>query len=806
MKDKTLYMIGNAHLDVVWLWNWQEGLQEVKATFRSALDRMNEDPDFVFSCSSASYYQWVEENCPDMFEEVKARVAEGRWELVGGWWVQPDCNIPCGESFVRQGLYGQRYFLEKFGKKAETGYNVDSFGHNGMLPQILAKCGLKNYAFMRPMPLEKGLPGRVFNWRAPDGSEVLTYRIPYEYCSGRAALRQNVDRLLCELKDGPASLMLFYGVGNHGGGPTKENLNSIHEMDAEPELPHLKMSRVDSFFNDIRSGVYPVVQDDLQHHASGCYSVNSKVKKDNMTAEQALLAAERWSAITAAIGRLVYPDEAFLRGWHETLFNQFHDTLAGTSIPTAYDDAAMGYGEAKNISARALNNALQAISWDIDIPLDTAMKPIVVFNPHMWEAVMPVELEVRGLTNDHFRLEDAQGNVIPAQRIVSEATVNGQSRLLFTAKLPSLGYSTFKLYTNLDAAMEYVPVKATDTTLENDAFKIGFNQATGLMASLFDKKEDLEVLRREGARLDVIEDKSDAWSHNIFKFDKVKGQMLPVFVRKVEEGPVRSTIRVRSKYNDSYVTQDFRLYQNLPYVEVKTLIDWREEQTMLKLNYHVNFNFRRPTIEIPYGHIEKSANGEEEPGQGFIDMQGEHFKAGKMYGLALVNDCKFSYSMSIDEMAITLLKNAVYAHHDPKELEPSQEYRFMERGIQEMTYLIYPHSGNWKDYGLAKRAQEVKKRPISIIETFHEGKLPQTNSYVSIDKEAITLIALKQAENGQGLVIRGYETTGNEVEALLTVKAMERDIPLRFTPYAIKTVFIPYDQDVEAYECNMLEE
>ncbi len=805
MKEKTLYMIGNAHLDVVWLWNWQEGFQEIKATFRSALDRMNEDSDFVFSCSSASYYQWVEENCPSMFEEVKKRVAEGRWELTGGWWTQPDCNIPCGESYVRQGLYGQRYFMEKFGKKAVTGYNVDSFGHNGMLPQILAKCGLKNYAFMRPMPLEKGLPGRVFNWQAADGSKVLTYRIPYEYCSGRAELKKNVDRLLCELKDGPASLMLFYGVGNHGGGPTKENLRSIHEMDTDSSLPNLKMKRVDQFFDDIRVGSFPVVQDDLQHHASGCYSVNSQVKRDNMTAEQALLTAERWSAVTAAIGRLVYPKE-LTHGWHQTLFNQFHDILAGTSLPSAYDDAAMSYGEAKSIGARALNSALQAISWEIDIPLNTAMKPIVVFNPHMWEAVMPVELEVRGLSNDRFRLEDIEGNVVPAQRVASEATVDGQSRLLFTAKLPSLGYTMFKLYLNLETAMEYAPVKATDTTLENDGLKVVFNPATGLMASLFDKKEELEVLRREGARLDVIRDKTDTWSHNVFKFDKVLGQMGPVYLRKAEEGPVRSTVRVRSKYNESYVTQDFRLYANLPYIEVKTVIDWREEQTMLKLNYPVNFNFRRPTIEIPYGHIEKSANGEEEPGQGFIDMQGEHFKAGKMYGMALVNDCKFSYSMNIDEMAITLLKNSVYAHHDPKQLDPTQEYRFMERGVQEMTYLIYPHRGSWMDYGLAKRAQEVKKRPITLIETFHAGKLPQTDSFVSIDRDEITLMAFKQAENGEGLVIRGYETTGNRVEATLCVKVVEREIPLLFAPYEIKTVFIPYDKEKAPFESDMLED
>ena len=172
MKQKTLHMIGNAHIDPVWLWQWQEGFHEVKASFRSALDRMNEDDQFKFVSSSAAFYEWVEKSDPAMFDEIKARVKEGRWRVVGGWWIQPDCNIPAGESLVRQALYGQRYFLDKFGVTATTGYNVDSFGHNSMLPQILRKAGLRYYVFLRPMPHEKGLPNRLFWWESDDGARV----------------------------------------------------------------------------------------------------------------------------------------------------------------------------------------------------------------------------------------------------------------------------------------------------------------------------------------------------------------------------------------------------------------------------------------------------------------------------------------------------------------------------------------------------------------------------------------------------------------------------------------------------------
>ena len=583
MKDKKLHMIGNAHLDPVWLWNWQEGFQEVKATFRSALDRMNEDENFVFTCSSAAFYEWVEHNNPQMFEEIKKRVAEGRWEVVGGWWIQPDCNIPSGEAFARQGLYGQRYFKEKLNTLATTGYNVDSFGHNGNLPQILKKSGLDNYVFMRPMPLEKGLPGRTFWWKSMDGSSVMTYRIPYEYCSWGKELEKYTQRLKCELQDGEEELMMFYGVGNHGGGPTKENIQSIYALNDREDMPVMEMGTTARFFQSIRENgrEYPEYIGDLQHHASGCYSVLSKVKRENRRAEDKLIQAEMWSAIANVTEHQPYPKD-FEEAWKGVLFNQFHDILAGTSIPSAYDDASYLYGQAMAVGQKNLNYAVQAISWDIDIEEDVTMKPIVVFNAHAWCGKMVIDLEVRGLSDDNFKLTDASGNKIPAQRIRSEATVNGQSRLLFVAELPSMGYEVFRLYLKAEDAPRFPHVKVTDNMLENARYRISFDEATGYLASLYDKQSDLEVLRREGARLAVIEDLSDTWSHNIFKFDKHLGDMKAVSRTVLEDGPVRSTVRIKYKYNTSYVVQDFRLYSELDYVEVRVRVDWREPQTILK--------------------------------------------------------------------------------------------------------------------------------------------------------------------------------------------------------------------------------
>ena len=352
-KDKTLYMIGNAHLDLVWLWQWQEGYQEVKATFRSVLDRMKEYDDFFFTSSFTATYEWVEENEPAMFEEIKERIQEGRWALVGGWWVQPDCNVPGGESFVRQGLYAQRYFKEKFGVTATTGYNVDSFGHNGMLPQILKKSGMENYVFMRPGRHEKGIESETFVWRAKDGSEVTAFRIPFEYCTWPKEIREHVLRCAGEIKEKDGMIMCFYGVGNHGGGPTKQNIDSLHAMNKEEGFPTLTLSTPDQYFKAVKESRknLPVVTGDLLHHSSGCYSVHSEIKRLNRRAENRLIMAEKMSVAAKCWSNGKYPHEEFTRGWKNVLFNQFHDIMAGTSLEPAYEDARESYGEALHIAA-----------------------------------------------------------------------------------------------------------------------------------------------------------------------------------------------------------------------------------------------------------------------------------------------------------------------------------------------------------------------------------------------------------------------------------------------------------------------
>ncbi|NBK25188.1 MAG: alpha-mannosidase, partial [Spirochaetia bacterium] len=491
-KTKRMYMIGNAHIDPVWLWQWQEGFQEVKATFRSALDRMNEYDDFIFTSSSAAFYEWVELNDKAMFQEIQKRIEEGRWFLAGGWWVQSDCNIPSGESFVRQALVGQRYFLEKFGKIATYGYNVDSFGHHGMLPQILAKSGCTSYVFMRPMPLEKALPARTFTWEASDGSRVQAYRLPYEYLSWKDDLYEHVLRCADEIK-APLSLgMCFYGVGNHGGGPTKANIESIRELQKHAMLPELLFSTPQAFFSAVeKSSVrLPVHHGDLQHHASGCYAAHSEVKRLNRLAENRLLASEKYSSVAAILGTQSYPKD-FIHAWKQVLFNQFHDTLAGTSLREAYDDAAFQYGEAISIADRNMNYALQSISWAIDIKAEENLHPLVVFNPHSWEVTSSVHLEF-GKVDDSYKLYDEENGEIPFQVVRSSSAARGRNRLVFVPTVPALGYRVYRLLkrgvgTDLkpnnvqlhQQAEKETSLKGATHTLENEHLLVSFDKETG---------------------------------------------------------------------------------------------------------------------------------------------------------------------------------------------------------------------------------------------------------------------------------------------------------------------------------------
>jgi alpha-mannosidase len=805
MRKKKLHMIGSSHIDPVWLWRWQEGFQEIKATFRSALDRISEYNDFIFTCSSAAFYEWVENNAPEMFEEIKQRVKEGKWVIVGGWWVEPDCNIPSGEAFARQALYAQHYFKEKFGITAKTGFNVDSFGHAGTLPQILLKSGLENYVFMRPMPNEKGLPGRAFWWEANDGSKVLAYRLPYESTSWGKELSYHVDRCVKEIKGNLDAGMCFYGVGNHGGGPTKENIESIIKIGEENKKYELVFSSPDIYFDELRAGnaKYPVVHDDLQHHSSGCYSVQSGIKAWNRKSENLLVAAEIHSVIANSLTAQKYRED-FKDAWKAVLFNQFHDTLAGTSLEEAYEDARNDYGKAMSIAAANMNHALQSVSWNIDIEEDTSMKPIVVFNSHSWDVAAPVEFE-HSLLNEDNILTDEEGNQVPLQTIKSSATVTFRSKVTFIAEVPAFGYRVYKLYSkSLMERKTYEKVKATGCSIENKFYKLSFDAENGYIKSIFDKEEQLEVISGFAAVPRVIVDDSDTWSHEVFKFDKTIGKFKARRIKLAEQGVVKSTISVEYEYENSTIVQEFSLYKDLKGIYVNVIVDWHEKFSMLKFDFPVNVSLGKATYEIPYGYIEKSCNGEEEPGQKWIDFSGAAVGKDCIYGLALANDSKYSYSIEKNMLSMTVLRSPIYAHHIPAVPEEEVNYSFMDQGMQRFKYCLLPHKGAREESNIEKKALELNSELQTVVETYHKGKLLQRFSAIRIDAANIIAVAMKKAEGSEDIIIRFLELYGEKTKAKIELPIWEIVIETEFMPGEIKT-FRVKKNDCSIKKVNLIE-
>ncbi|NLA76713.1 MAG: alpha-mannosidase, partial [Clostridiales bacterium] len=462
MSDNSIYLIGNAHLDPIWLWRWQEGCGEVLQTFRSALDRLNEYDDFVFTCSSAAYYRWVEEIDPDMFAEIQKRVKQGRWVPVNGWCVQPDCNMPSGESFARQALYSQLYYYEKFGQICRTGYNVDSFGHNGNLPQLLQQAGMHAYVMMRPGTHENSeMPENLFWWDSADGSRVITYRIPDGYgCSDERSLNRAINNCEQRVKDTGHGMMLFYGVGNHGGGPTRGDIEFLIKNMRREGFSDLEFSSPDEFFAEMLNSTIelPTWKDDLQHHASGCYSATSLVKQLNRRAENLLAAAEKWNTVAAVTAQMPAMTKDFAEAWRAVCFNQFHDIMCGCSIMEAYEDVKDSEGYAMTIAARAYNNALLRIARNIDTWIDGVSdpvctevrhhtggncgfpRPVVVFNPLSWETKVPVRVY-----HPSQKAVDSEGNPVPFQNVRSSRSNDSHLDTVFMAEVPALGYATYWL-------------------------------------------------------------------------------------------------------------------------------------------------------------------------------------------------------------------------------------------------------------------------------------------------------------------------------------------------------------------------
>jgi alpha-mannosidase len=825
-----LYMIGNAHIDPVWLWQWPEGYQEVRATFRSAVELMEEYPEFSFSCGSIAYYAWVEESDPELFAAIRARVAEGRWEVVGGWWVEADCNLPSGESLARQALHAQRWLAERFGRIATVGCSVDAFGHNAMLPQLLRKAGMDSYLFMRPGPHERVLPGPAFWWQSPDGSRVLAYRIPHHYASAGHALAAHVTSTVAQLPAGWRELACFYGVGDHGGGPTRANLDSIRQLTAAGGPVRLECSTARRFLDRLpcAGGELPVVAGELQHHAVGCYAAHSAVKRWNRRSERLLLAAERWAAVARVVAAVPYPREALGHAWRQVLFNQFHDVLAGTAIEPAYQDARDQLGEAAAIAGRVANRAVQALSRRIAIEPEPGMVPVVVLNPLPWPVRADVELEL-GAFAEPERLTDEAGRPLPVQSTSPHATAPGRRRVVFHAELPPLGYRTHRIYLVASAgepeAARFAgapprsspdpsgprtrpsgPSPGSRVVLESSRLRAAVDPRTGWLASLVDKATGAELAPpAPEPHAVVLADRTDTWSHGAVAYRERAGAFACESARLLEHGPVRSIVRVTSRYGASTLTEDLVLGRDSGVLEVRAALDWNERLAVLKLRFPTALTAVTATHEIPYGHQERPAGGDEEPAQAWVDASGV-LPGGRRAGLALLNDGKHAFDVQAGSIGMTAARSPVYAWHDPLQLDPGADYRYLDQGMQRFVYRLLPHAGDWRAAGVVRAAAELNQPPVALLESHHPGPLPQRRSFAAVTPGSVVVSVLKLAEDpGDDLVVRAYESAGRPARAEIDLPLVGRRISARFGPCEIKTFSVPRDPARPVTEADLLE-
>jgi len=819
----TVHMIGNAHIDPVWLWPLSEGRAEVLASYRTAMGLIEEFDGYVFTSGGAVTYRWVAEDDPELFAAIRHAVSEGRWALVNGWWLQPDCNIPGGESFARHALYGQRYLLQQFGRRACVGYNVDSFGHAGTLPQLLRLAGLDYYVFFRPGPHEMTLPQTPFWWEAPDGSRVLACRPPLHYNSPEeddvhGRVHECVARATRGLPSSEAKglphVMCFYGVGNHGGGPTRENVRVLQEMMAEGGRIVPVFSSPERYLHEVEAlgREWPTVKEELQHHARGCYTALSRVKRENRLAEHALMRAERFSALASLLCGAPNEQRALQEAWEGVLFNQFHDILAGTSIRSAYEDVWDLYDGAQRTAHRVESAALDALSADVAVRAEG--QGVLVWNPLAWERSEAVRFRVPmgGFRDDRLgvvypravTVADDCGDEVPAQIVDVEldySTYMAHVEALVT--VPALGCRVLDVWLTKGEPPAEEPCPPPVTEVDNGILRLRFDADSGWLAGLTDMASGVEFLTGPGAVPLVIDDPSDTWSHGVDAFRVVIGRFGATRAPQlVTDGPVRRTVRVAGAWGSSEVVQEFTLYRDAPWVDVTLTVDWHERHRMLKLAFPLAIEEVTVTASAPYGHVRRGADGEEHPCQAWVDLTGS--RDGQLVGLAVLNDGKYGYDALDGELRLSVLRSPIYAFHDPRQVVPGVTYHYIDQGAQVIHYRVIPHLGPWPRALPDRRAYELQEPLIARPATRRAAGAP-SGPLLSVEPDNMVLTVVKRSEDGDGFLVRGYEAEGRAGEVVIRCAPLGRCWRHRVRAHEVWTLALSVEDDrVEGL--NLLEE
>jgi alpha-mannosidase len=828
LKRFTIHAVGNSHIDMAWLWPWTETVEVVRNTFQSALDLMREYPDFKFTMSSARTYEWMEEKYPDLYRQIEQRIKQGRWEVIGGMWVEPDLNMPAGESLVRQILVGKRYFQKKFGVDVKIGWNPDSFGYNWQLPQIYKKSGMDYFVTQKLLWAHEftTFPYKLFWWEAPDGSRLLTY-FPHDYAGGIEPERMAKDLSQWapamygpQLSETP-EMMHLYGVGDHGGGPTRTMLDEANRwMSPDVVYPQLKLGTATEFFADLGSKLpsmnIPVWKDELyfQYHR-GVMTTQSETKRRIRHSEETLLHAEEFASLASLYGQ-PYPQEDFERAWKRLLFDHFHDIMPGSGIAVNYLDAKRNLADVRLLAAEITRNALTELSAHINT--QGVGTPVLVFNSLSWPRSEVIEIEAQ-LPAPARQVEVADAAGKPAEtQLLSMDPETHRARLLLFASLPAVGYQTYFVRAGARAAPDRSALKASSDSLENEFIRVRVDPQSGCMISLFDKRSNREALAPSesdsggprntvcGNLLQAFYDKPkrwDAWNIDA-DFEKQHWDLDQADeVKLTEKGPLRAVIRVKKHFQNSSFAQDITLYAGVPRVDVKMQADWHEKHILLKVAFPLSAHNDKATFEIPYGSIERPTTRRTPAEQAEFEVPAQRWAdiSDANHGFSLLNDCKYGYDAKGNVLRLSLLRSPEWP--DPH----------ADEGHHEFTYSLYPHTGTWRDAQTVRRGYELNDKPITIGAEMHPGALPAEHSFLLLQPDSVVLTAIKKAEDDETVVLRFYEWAGEQsnvklqlpqgaesatetdlmempIGAGLSIQNGAASVPTR--PYEIKTVKIRF--------------
>lgn len=801
-KSKVLHIIGHSHIDAAWLWTWRDGSNLALTTFRSALDRMRETPGFRYTHSSAAHYAWVERSDPKMFEEVRERIREGRWEVVGGWTVEPDCNIPSTESFVRHSLYGKNYFRRRLGVDVEIGFNPDSFGHGAGLPSVLKRAGYRYYVFMRPQENEMKLP-LLFWWEAPDGSRVLALRI-------RRGYSMNAERIADGAQNNFAAnfnhAAYFLGVGNHGGSVTREQIKRVIEQQADPTLPELRWSTVGEFFKAVEASPaitnLPVVRGELQHHARGCYSAYGEGKQLNRRAERLLGSAEAISTIANLNNAHVYPGEEYASAWNKVLFNQFHDLMAGTALYTAYQESRDSLGWASETAHAARIEALESMARRVDAR-EVKEGSVFVFNSLPWARKALVEFHTERNPNSNpwvpvpagvipvTHLETKDKQKVPIQWRPSDSMTQVYPRISAWVDVPACGYKV----------LELVHGVAPETTDYKNFFRI--NDAGFGISSL--TADDGKELLAAPIGLVVIADPSDTWGHGIDRYRQEMGRPTLVSSERIEDGAVTRITRQRARWNNSEIVLDIAQFKAVDAIELRFHIDWREREQILKLEIPTALAAPRLFAKVPGAVVERRTNGDEEPYQDWAAVQGKIGSAD--YTLGLLNNSTYSYDCQQGLLRTILIRSVPFARHDPHKVPHNDNGAWQDQGRQERRFWIVRGKGAFDALDLDRLSDEMQTPAEYVTDAAHEGTEPWERSFFQLSPASVNVLAIKRAENADGIIIRVQERAGRATRFKVESAMLGLSHDGQIKAWEIKTLLleIANNKRVSVKEVSLLE-